>query len=585
MAFENFKKKKFSEIIAQATTRGRDPYRKIPAILRLGKKATEQKGFFDYNGIIQESIDKNKSSDKYEDNAVILQEDPITKEVSILIKDTVFRNNFFKHIDQTLGFSTQAKTEISKSFFTQIGTAVNTMPAGERYISILSVPFEEPIGTVTASISVTEAPGIAYNPDGSLRNRKITYQNTSSFFTNSHFFFNFDNLTNNSDFGDADQILATNKLVAAGLSHTTRSFKAHTNVDSKNKFYYVQATPIKQFSIEMSSSNNTASFFALTSSFSGSADFGVTSGSFMGKIIESSSIQPRFYNGTKPNGTGDDTDGSYIFSVQKGIIEGEGEFAFGEDNYAGDVGSNVAFTPQQMVVWYPPQYNYSNVRSASFYFTPYPENMHDLPTGITTKNLVTHSISSSEVEGTGELRRLYWLNHTYTSSFTSSFGHLNRGQLRNDIGGVSEHFQLPYMNQSIRRFGKKNSDANASHLWKDSALSQPVDQGYYVHSSSFTQESKNQMSASINSGPGGLNNANHTSSFFVMGVFKHPFTQLVDSAIMNYTASQEKETGVTSQTFMTHHPIASCMFLKRYDGEVFQYQPQNGQAVISESVG
>ncbi len=585
MAFENFKKKKFSEIIAQVTTKGRDPYRKIPAILRLGKKATEQKGFFDYNGIIQESIDKNKSSDKYEDNAVILQEDPITKEVSILIKDTVFRNNFFKHIDQTLGFSTQAKTEISKSFFTQIGTAVNTMPAGERYISILSVPFEEPIGTVTASISVTEAPGIAYNPDGSLRNRKITYQNTSSFFTNSHFFFNFDNLTNNSDFGDADQILATNKLVAAGLSHITRSFKAHTNVDSKNKFYYVQATPIKQFSIEMSSSNNTASFFALTSSFSGSADFGVTSGSFIGKVIESSSIQPRFYNGTTPNGTGDDTDGSYIFSVQKGIIEGEGEFAFGEDNYAGDVGSNVAFTPQQMVVWYPPQYNYSNVRSASFYFTPYPENMHELNTGTTTKNLVTHSIALSENTGRGELRTVYWLNHTFTSSFTGSFGNFNRHQLRTlTVLGAADH-QLPYMNTSIRRFGKKNSDANASHLWKDSALSQPVDQGYYVHSSSFTQESKNQMSASINSGPGGLNNANHTSSFFVMGVFKHPFTQLVDSAIMNYTASQEKETGVTSQTFMTHHPIASCIFLKRYDGEVFQYQPQDGQAIISESVG
>ena len=70
-----------------------------------------------------------------------------------------------------------------------------------------------------------------------------------------------------------------------------------------------------------------------------------------------------------------------------------------------------------------------------------------------------------------------------------------------------------------------------------------------------------------------------------MGAFKHPFVAIVDGTIMNYTASQEREVGVNAQTFMTHHPIASCMFLKRYDGEVFQYQPQNGQAVISESVG
>ena len=48
MAFENFKKKKFSEIISQSTTIARDPYRKIPAVLRLGKKSTAQKGFFDY---------------------------------------------------------------------------------------------------------------------------------------------------------------------------------------------------------------------------------------------------------------------------------------------------------------------------------------------------------------------------------------------------------------------------------------------------------------------------------------------------------------------------------------------------------
>ena len=134
------------------------------------------------------------------------------------------------------------------------------------------------------------------------------------------------------------------------------------------------------------------------------------------------------------------------------------------------------------------------------------------------------------------------------------------------------------MNTSLREFGKKSTNPNSSHLWKDSALSQPVDQGYYVHSASFSQESKNQMSHSLGS-------HNHTSSFFVIGSFKHPFVTAIDGNIMNYTASQEKEAGVGTNSFMTHHPIASCIFLKRFDDEVFQFRPKNGQEVISESVG
>ena len=330
----------------------------------------------------------------------------------------------------------------------------------------------------------------------------------------------------------------------------------------------------------MTSSNFTASFFALTSSFSSSADFGAISGSFIGKVIESSSTQPRFYNGTNSNpsvGTGDDTDGSYIFVVQKGIAEGEGEFAFNEVDYGGDSGSNASFTPQQLLVWYPTKYTYDNVRSASFYFTPYPENMNRLNTGATTKALITGSISSSEDIGTGELRNVYWLNHTYTSSFTASFGNFTRGQLRNLTGNASHH-QLPYINTSIRKFGQKGSNTNSSHLWKDTTLSVPADEGYYVHSASFSQESKNQMSASLGS-------ANHTSSFFVYGSFIHPFINVNDGPIMNYTGSQIGETGVNGDSFMSYHPILSCVFLKRFDNQVFQFQPKDGQAVISESVG
>lgn len=588
MAFEKFKNKKFTDLTSSADLVIRDPFRKIPAALRLGKKEKTQGGFFDYKGIIQNAIDKNKNSSEYEDNAVIVVLDPTTGETSVLVKPRPFRLSLEDFIQNTSGFQSQAATQISASFFKKLGRGISNMPANQAYVSILSKAFEsgsigrgtDVIAPVTASLSVTETPGIAFNEAGALRTRRITYLNTSSNFTNSHFFFNFNELNSTNPFGDAQQEAATNALVAAGKQHLTRSFTGHfsaNNPESKEVFYYVQAEPIKEFSVEMSSSNNTASFFALTSSFSSSADFGVTSGSFIGKVIESSSIAPRFYNGTNPNGTGDDTDGSYLFVVQKGVIEGEGEFALGETNYGGDSGSNVAFTPQQMVVWYPTQYNYSNVRSASFYFTPYPENMHELNTGATTKALVTGSISSSQNIGTGELRIVYWLNHTFTSSFTGSFGNFTRHQLRNQTGDALNH-QLPYMNTSLREFGKKGTPPNSSHLWKDSALSQPVDQGYYVHSASFSQESKNQMSHSLGS-------ANHTSSFFVIGSFKHPFVPAIDGNIMNYTASQEREAGVGTNSFMTHHPIASCIFLKRFDDEVFQFRPRDGQAVISESVG
>ena len=595
MAFNKFKKKTFTQLTSSADFSIQTSYRKIPAILRLGKKEKTQGGFFDYKGVIKNAFNKNKFSSKYQDNAVIVVQDNITNETSVLVTPEVFRDSLNGFIEETIGFQSSSVNQISASFFAKIGQAASNMPTNERYISILSSPFEEGssgsgvdvIGPVTASVKVTETPGIAFDVGGILRTRKITYENSSTNFTNSHFFFNFDELNSNSDFGNAEQSASTAALVATGLPHLTRSFTGHfssNNPESKEIFYYVQEDPVEKFSIEMTSSNNTASFFALTSSFSGSADFGVISGSFIGKIIESSSIAPRFYNGTNPNGTGDDTDGSYLFVVQKGIVEGEGEFALGETSYGGDTGTNVAFTPQQMVVWYPTQYNYSNVRSASFYFTSYPENMHELNTGATTKALVTGSISSSEAIGTGELRTVYWLNHTFTSSFTGSFGNFTRDQLKNQIGsgalgqGSASNHQLPYINTSLREFGKKGTSPNSSHLWKDRTLSIPVDEGYYIHSSSFTSQSKANMANNLGS-------ENHTSSFFVIGSFKHPFVPAIDGNIINYTASQEREAGVGTNSFMTHHPIASCIFLKRFDNQVFQFRPKNGQEVISESVG
>lgn len=593
MAFESFKKIKFTARTASAGTKYKEPYKKIPAVLREGRKAKKNGGFFDYDLVLQRIDPRSASGDPAK---IHIEQDDVTKEIAVYMSNDIYREMYFNSNGDGLlqrKFTGTALTQISKSFFDQIGESIdNLVEVKGQKPAMLVAPFEpgsigsgtDIIPPVTSSIKIAEAPGLAFNSSGQLRNRKIVYENSSSNFTNSHFFFNFKELDNDDNFGDAKQVAATNALVARGRSHLTRSFTSHfasNNPPSKEAFYYVQAKPVRKFSIEMTSSNSTASFFALTSSFSSSADFGVNSGSFMGKIIESSSNAPRFYNGTTPGGggaSGDGTDGKFLFVVQKSVIEGEGEFTLGEDNYGGDTGTNVAFTPNSLVVWYPPEYTYSNVRSASFYFTPYPENMNKLNTGATTKALVTGSISSSEDIGTGELRTLYWLNHTYTSSFTASFGNFTRHQLKAGHATQTNTHQLPYMNTSIRRFGQKGLETNASHLWKDSSLSIPADKGYYVHSASFSQESKNQMSASLGS-------ANHTSSFFVYGSFTHPFVQALDSAIINYTASQEGEAGVGTNTFMSYHPIVSCIFLKRFDNEVFIFQPKDGQAVVSESVG
>ena len=115
-------------------------------------------------------------------------------------------------------------------------------------------------------------------------------------------------------------------------------------------------------------------------------------------------------------------------------------------------------------------------------------------------------------------------------------------------------------------------------LFKDTALSLVADEGYYVHSSSFSVNSKNQISSSLGS-------PNHTSSFFVMGVFKHPFIPGIDGNIMNYSSSQNREPGISATSWVNHHTIASCIFLKKYDDTVFIFHPSASGFVTSESVG
>ena len=196
------------------------------------------------------------------------------------MSNDIFREMYFNTNGDGLlqrKFSGRALTQISASFFKQIGESIDrlVLEKGQKP-AMLVAPFEpgsigsgtDVIAPVTSSVKISEAPGLAFNSSGQLRNRKIVYENSSSNFTNSHYFFNFEELDSDSDFGDAKQIAATDALVASNRSHITRSFIAHTNAQASQKFYYVQAKPIRKFSIEMTSSNNTASFFAITSSFS-----------------------------------------------------------------------------------------------------------------------------------------------------------------------------------------------------------------------------------------------------------------------------------------------------------------------------
>ena len=120
MAFENFKKKKFTELTSSAGFKIKDPYRKIPAVLRLGKKEKTQGGFFDYKGIILNALDKNKNSAKFEENAIIVVQEEATEETAVLATPNAFRDTFKDFISNTTGFSTSAATQISASFFKKI---------------------------------------------------------------------------------------------------------------------------------------------------------------------------------------------------------------------------------------------------------------------------------------------------------------------------------------------------------------------------------------------------------------------------------------------------------------------------------
>ena len=453
MAFENFKKKKFSEIIAQATTKKKEAFRKIPAVLRLGKKTTERKGFFDYNGVILDALDKSRNSPDYEDNSVLIEEDPSTGEVAVLIKDTVFKKNFFKHIDQTLGFSVQAKTQISKSFFNQIGTAVSNMPPEERYVQILAAPNELGssddddatgiFGPLTASLNVIQSLGWY---SASLE-RKVTFENNSTNFYSTAV--KWSNMTTNSS-----QSAITTALVNAGSSSFTRSFDEVSS-------YYIQPTAVPLTTFSSTGNENGHSLISLTSSFSSSNTFGHSASVSFTTTAHNVTNTVINYNGQNGN------DGEFVRDNFKGYITGEtnDELDFNLDTEQ-TLTSIKSFLQGQDIISYKSK-TLSNIRSASFYYTPYTNNTSSNHTERTNQNV----LSASRNTASSDLTTLYWLEHSYTSSFVGEFrgGLINKHSQRTQTnnGGT---FQLPFMPADNYANDREGRSFGSSFRW---VLSKP----------------------------------------------------------------------------------------------------------------
>ena len=205
MAFNKFKGKRYTVITSSVDTVKKETYRKIPAVLKSGKKArltgellafnpandnpitviSNASGFFDYQLILSAS-DKSIGSPLYDDNAIHVEQDLSTNEIGVYMTSSLFVQMMNEYLSGSLPSSSYAS--ISQSFNSQIGAGTRNMSASEAFVGVLASQFE--LGSTgssnailpppTCSIRAIETPGIAYNDDGSPRVRKVTYFNSSS---------------------------------------------------------------------------------------------------------------------------------------------------------------------------------------------------------------------------------------------------------------------------------------------------------------------------------------------------------------------------------------------------------------------
>lgn len=347
MAFDKFKGKKYTTVTASADTEKREVYRKTPAILRKGKEAKINGGFFDY----ALAVSKSNPLTGGDPNAFRVEQDPVTLETGVYLTASIFREMFLTYLKTTAGFPSSSFTQISASFFSQIGDGMTNMPTGEL-VAMLNTPFAvgssgsgtDIIPACTASFSFALHPGV--------NNDNLVISNTSTNALYSTFVF-----ANIQSTLTRGQRTASNALEAAGLP--TRGF-------DPNGFHYIQEDYEPIFSVGVNTTTGSVDgtdshIFALTSSYSSSEDFGIISGAAL-QISGNINSPSAFLQGGRNYAGGSDESSGYFYNqIIKGNVSGEGEFGVGEDNEA------VSSFPLQRFIYYPK--NTLTVRSGSFLFS------------------------------------------------------------------------------------------------------------------------------------------------------------------------------------------------------------------------
>lgn len=368
MAFEKFKGKKFTTVSGSTDTVKKSPYKKIPSVLRKGKKSKSQGGFFDY--------DKIKAAIATNPRSVHVEQDPSTGEVATYFSASVFRDMMETHISNS--FSAAAFTQLSASFFSRFGSAVDSIPSSELGPCVLSRAFEagstgtgtDIIPPCTASFRFKLHPGVS-SPSKLI----IVNESTNALYSTFKFGNTLTSLIQ-------AQRSASNALTASG--EPTRSF-------DENDFHYIQDDFEPEFAIEYDESRKQTEgivFYALTSSFTSSEDVGVISGSGIAHT-GSGFGGPFNYNGVNTN------DGFYFRGSVKGFISGEGEFGPGETN------ATDAFFPNQDFIYFTSS---ADVRSGSFLYA-------------------SESQGAAAASSSGTAITLYYLSSSGgpSESFTGSF--------------------------------------------------------------------------------------------------------------------------------------------------------------------
>jgi len=572
MAFEKFKGKKFSQVENQAITKRKEAFRKIPANLRVGKKSKVRGGFFDYD-LVLKYIDKSKEDPKYDDNAIHVEEDPETGETISFVSEPLFNDIVISNFESKLT-SPEARTQVSNSFFVKtdgLGYAVSQIPEAERRIGILAGLSE------VGSSDDADATGIFGPPTASLNvirslgwysaslERKVTFENNSTNFYSTSFKFGASVL------GEF-QRSASIALVNAGSSSFTRSFDS-------NGFHYVQPTAVPLTTFTSTGDENGYSLISLTSSFSSSNTFGASASVNITNLPYNTLYTVVNYNGQNSN------DGEFVRDNFKGYVTGETNDELDFDLDTEQTSTSVkSFLQAQDIISYKSK-TLSNIRSASFYYTSYTNNTSSNHTERTNQNV----LSASRNTASSDLTTLYWLEHSYTSSFVGEFrgGLINKHSQRTQTNN-GDKFQLPFMpadNYANDREGRSFGftlggsylNPSGSHLWKDVFLSQTADEGYYIHTQSIALLESNDGVHKQNL-QALQNNGALSQSIFIYGVFKQAsvagFAGNLELSVLNPTGSQQDE----SRAVLESCPRVTNVFIKEYlnNTRAYFFNPEVG---------